>query len=214
MTHKPTENGEAYLAFVQAHNLFAPDDLEKLKQAEQLFRARAAIARSEFCPGRGPAFASGELDLSYLRSIGRAPEEGARAGGSGARICNPICRKGISRWLIVLLRRSRLRARAGEFTIAQSGLPNDAGVPISLWGNPAAPGQMDRIDRQPRESGRREPERCLGPAKSRINYQRLAKFRAAEEFSIADRLDSQLLSLRRCRSAVGFEGKGPECGAE
>src|SRR5438874_6098829 len=36
---KPTENGEAYLAFLQAHTLFfqSMEDLEKLKQAEQLY---------------------------------------------------------------------------------------------------------------------------------------------------------------------------------
>src|SRR5438045_7771231 len=34
----PTENGEAYLAFVQAHNLsHAIESLEKLKQSEQLY---------------------------------------------------------------------------------------------------------------------------------------------------------------------------------
>src|SRR4030095_8548140 len=38
MTRKPTENGEAYLAFVQAHNLqSAIEDFEKLKQSEQLY---------------------------------------------------------------------------------------------------------------------------------------------------------------------------------
>src|SRR5438094_3944398 len=38
MQRKPTENGEAYLAFVQAHNLScAVEDLGKLKQSEQLY---------------------------------------------------------------------------------------------------------------------------------------------------------------------------------
>jgi TolB-like protein/Tfp pilus assembly protein PilF/Fe-S-cluster formation regulator IscX/YfhJ len=38
MTRKPTENGEAYLAFVQAHNLScAFEDFDKLKQGEQLY---------------------------------------------------------------------------------------------------------------------------------------------------------------------------------
>src|SRR5437762_4112354 len=38
MERKPTENGEAYLAFVQAHDLQdAMEDLEKLKQSEQLY---------------------------------------------------------------------------------------------------------------------------------------------------------------------------------
>ena len=41
MTRKPTENGEAYLAFVQAHDLScAFEDFDKLKQSEQLY-ARA-----------------------------------------------------------------------------------------------------------------------------------------------------------------------------
>src|SRR6201982_614461 len=39
MEHKPTENGEAYLAFVQAHNLSCSvADLEKLQQSEQLYQ--------------------------------------------------------------------------------------------------------------------------------------------------------------------------------
>src|SRR5438034_736653 len=39
VTRKPTENGEAYLAFVQAHNLScAMEDLTKLKQSEQLYQ--------------------------------------------------------------------------------------------------------------------------------------------------------------------------------
>src|SRR5215470_2689808 len=38
MTRKPTENGEAYLAFVQARDLScAMEDFDKLKQGEQLF---------------------------------------------------------------------------------------------------------------------------------------------------------------------------------
>ncbi|MBX6325568.1 MAG: hypothetical protein IRY93_05985, partial [Chthoniobacterales bacterium] len=38
MAQRPTENGEAYLAFVQAHNLSnAVVDFDKLKQAEQLY---------------------------------------------------------------------------------------------------------------------------------------------------------------------------------
>src|ERR1700758_1250039 len=34
---KPTQNNEAYLAFIQARNLFSAEDFEKLKQAEQLY---------------------------------------------------------------------------------------------------------------------------------------------------------------------------------
>ncbi|KAF5408014.1 MAG: hypothetical protein Udaeo2_18530 [Candidatus Udaeobacter sp.] len=45
---KPTENGEAYLAFVQAHNLQnAVEDFGKLKQSEQLY-ARAVELDPKF----------------------------------------------------------------------------------------------------------------------------------------------------------------------
>src|SRR5437773_605523 len=38
MTRKPTENGEAYLAFLQAHNLnMHLEEIDKVKQAEQLY---------------------------------------------------------------------------------------------------------------------------------------------------------------------------------
>src|SRR6266404_1550166 len=48
MERKPTENGEAYLAFVQAHDLScAFEDLEKLKQSEQLY-ARAVELDQNF----------------------------------------------------------------------------------------------------------------------------------------------------------------------
>src|SRR5438552_5540555 len=48
MERRPTENGEAYLAFVQAHNLQnAVEDLGKLKQSEQLY-ARAVELDPKF----------------------------------------------------------------------------------------------------------------------------------------------------------------------
>src|SRR5439155_27301938 len=55
LTRKPTENGEAYLAFVQAHNLQnAFEDMEKLILAEQLYERhiqldpKFALAFSKF----------------------------------------------------------------------------------------------------------------------------------------------------------------------
>src|SRR5437773_5641885 len=44
MERKPTENGEAYLAFVQAQNLgCAVEDFDKLKQSEQLYERAAQL---------------------------------------------------------------------------------------------------------------------------------------------------------------------------
>ncbi len=61
ITHKPTENGEAYLAFVQAHNLqSALDNQAKLKQAVQLYRRAIEL---------DPQFVLAYANLSMLHSL-------------------------------------------------------------------------------------------------------------------------------------------------
>ena len=59
MARKPTENGEAYLAFVQAHNLSgAYEDPEKRKQSEQLYQRAVDL---------DPKFALALAGLSMVR---------------------------------------------------------------------------------------------------------------------------------------------------
>src|SRR5438094_3246052 len=71
MERKPTENGEAYLAFVQAHNLScAVEDFDKLKQSEQLY-ARAI----ELDPNFALAIARySQLESWILHWFDRTPE--------------------------------------------------------------------------------------------------------------------------------------------
>ena len=60
MTRKPTENGEAYLAFVEAHNLqTALEDRGKLKQAAQLYERAIQL---------DPKFVLAIANLSILHS--------------------------------------------------------------------------------------------------------------------------------------------------
>src|SRR5256885_7090534 len=60
MERKPTENGEAYLAFVQAQNLAcAVEDFENLKQSEQLYERAIQL---------DPNFALAVARLSLLKS--------------------------------------------------------------------------------------------------------------------------------------------------
>src|SRR5437879_4049993 len=60
MSRKPTENGEAYLAFVEAHNLYLHlEDLDKLQQAEQLYERALQM---------DPNFALASADFSRLES--------------------------------------------------------------------------------------------------------------------------------------------------
>ncbi len=59
---KPTENGEAYLAFVEAHNWHVNlEDAAKLKQASQLYERAIQL---------DPKFALAVADLSHLAELG------------------------------------------------------------------------------------------------------------------------------------------------
>ena len=86
MSQKPTENGEAYLAFVQAHDLqMRPDYLDEtnLQKAEQLYQRAVQL---------DPKFALAFAALSRLQSwiyhssdpTASAPGKSAGGGGRGA----------------------------------------------------------------------------------------------------------------------------------
>lgn len=126
MARRPTENGEAYLAFVEAHNLQASlEDRVKLKQAAQLYEraiqldpkfvlaiANLSILHSWVYHNMEPVDSERDLAKKYAdRALELAPNlpEAHRARGFslyyGARDYEGALR---------------------EFGIAQRGLPNDA----------------------------------------------------------------------------------------
>ncbi|HXA10098.1 MAG TPA: tetratricopeptide repeat protein [Chthoniobacterales bacterium] len=128
MTRKPTENGEAYLAFVEAHNLQTSlEDRGKLNQAAQLYEraiqldpkfvlaiANLSIVHSWVYHNFEPTDAERDLAKKYAdRALELAPDspEAHLAGGFslyyGTRDYEGALR---------------------ELRLAQVGLPNDAGV--------------------------------------------------------------------------------------
>src|SRR6202048_839299 len=83
MERKPTENGEAYLAFLQAHTLFSQsiEDLEKLKQAEQLYERAIQLD-----PKFALAFARySQLESWLVHSFERTTERRQKARALGQR---------------------------------------------------------------------------------------------------------------------------------
>ncbi len=90
---KPTENGEAYLAFVQAHNLqSAFEDFEKLKQSEQLYE-RAIKPRPKFCAGLRALLAVGKLDSAHISTAHQSAAKRLALWPSALCNCSLICRK-------------------------------------------------------------------------------------------------------------------------
>jgi TolB-like protein/Flp pilus assembly protein TadD len=132
MTRKPTENGEAYLAFVQAHDLSCSyEDPAKLKQSEQLYQ-RAV----ELDPNFALAIARySQLESWMARDIDRAPErrEKARTLAERALELQPdLPEAHLARGYSYYWGDNNYGAALKEFEIAQRGLPNESEVYLAI----------------------------------------------------------------------------------
>ncbi|HEV2046004.1 MAG TPA: tetratricopeptide repeat protein [Chthoniobacterales bacterium] len=181
MERKPTENGEAYLAFVQAHNLQnAVEDIGKLKQSEQLY-ARAI----ELDPKFALAIARySQLESWIVHTFERTIErrEKARALAQQALQLQPDLPEahlamGFSRYY----GDNDFGAALKEFEIAQHDLPNEAEGYLAL-------GSIQRrLGKWPESNASLEKAASLDPKDSwvlqnlALSYQTLRDFDAANK---------------------------------
>jgi TolB-like protein/Tfp pilus assembly protein PilF len=132
MTRKPTENGEAYLAFVQAHDLScAYEDVDKLKQSAQLYQR--AI---ELDPNFALAIARySQLESWIARDIDRTSERRKKARTLAERALElqpDLPEAHLARGYSYYWGDNNYDAALKEFEIAQQGLPNDAEVYLAI----------------------------------------------------------------------------------
>ena len=125
MERPPTENGEAYLAFVQAHNLqSAFEDFDKLKHSEQLYE-RAIQLDSKFALALARY---SQLESWIARSYDRTRErrEKARSLADRALQLQPDLPEGhLALGFSYYYGDNNYEAALGEFQAAQRGLPNE-----------------------------------------------------------------------------------------
>lgn len=126
MLHKPTENGEAYLAFVEAHNLQnSVEDLGKLRQAQQLYERAIKL---------DPNFVFALANLSILHSWvyhiydpGETERDLARQYAERALALAPDSPEAhLARGYWLYYGPADFDGALAEFALAQRGLPNDA----------------------------------------------------------------------------------------
>jgi len=132
VTRKPTENGEAYLAFVQANNLAgAFQDFERLKQSEQLYE-RAV----ELDPNFALAIARySRLESWIVHDRENTPfrREKARSLAERALQLQPdLPEAHLALGFSYYYGDQNYDAALREFEIARRGLPNDAGVYMAI----------------------------------------------------------------------------------
>jgi TolB-like protein/Tfp pilus assembly protein PilF len=129
---KPTESSDAYLAFVQAHDLStAVEDLEKLKQSERLYQRAIDLD-----PNFALAIARySQLESWVLHTFDRTSErrEKARTLAERALQLQPdLPEAHLARGFSHYYGDSNYDAALKEFEIAKSGLPNESEVYLAL----------------------------------------------------------------------------------
>jgi len=181
MTRKPTENGEAYLAFVQAHNFHRDlEDFTKLKQAEQLYERALQL---------DPNFALAAASYSRLQSwIYHTFEptadrrEKSRALADRALQLQPDLAEGhlALGFSIYYVDRDFDRALA-EFALAQKGLPNDAEVYLAIGAIQRRQGKWDESNANLEKAADLSPNETWPLQNLVLNYQMLRKFDLANK---------------------------------
>ena len=129
---RPTENGEAYLAFVQANNLgCALEDFDKLKQSEQLYERAIQLD-----PNFALALARSSLVQSWLVHTydpTRERREKARTLAERALQLQPdLAEAHLAVGFSYYYGDNNYDAALREFEVAQGGLPNESDVYLAI----------------------------------------------------------------------------------
>ena len=209
MTRKPTENGEAYLAFVQAHNLHVDlEDLSKLKQSEQLYERALQM---------DPSFALASADFSRLESwifhtFDPTPPRREKARALAERALklqpdDPECHLALGFSLYYGDRDYENALK--EFAIAQRGLPNEAEVYLAIGAIQRRQGKWAESNANLEKAVTLSPNETWALQNLALNYQTLRDFDAAGK--IIDRalkLSPKSLGLLSVKAELEIAGKG------
>jgi TolB-like protein/Flp pilus assembly protein TadD len=209
MTRRPTENGEAYLAFVQAHNLQREvEDFSKLKQAEQLYERALQL---------DPNFALAAASYSRLESwIYHSYEPTGESGNKSRALANralqlqPDLPEGhlALGFSIYYVERDFNRALS-ELALAQKGLPNEAEVYLAIGAIRRRQGKWDESNANLEKAVSLSPNETWPMQNLVLNYQMLRRFDDANKLiDRALKLAPDLFSLWEIKAQLEISEKG------
>jgi TolB-like protein/Tfp pilus assembly protein PilF len=178
---KPTENGEAYLAFVQAHNLQnAVEDIGKLKQSEQLY-ARAIELDPKFALAVA-RYSQLESWIFHTYDPTREPRQKARALAERALQLQPdLPEAHLAMGFSYYYGDNNFDAAQKEFEIARRGLPNEAEGYLALGAIQRRLGKWSESTASLEKAASLNPKDSWVLQNLAINYQVLRDFDAANK---------------------------------
>ena len=209
MEHKPTENGEAYLAFVQAHNLScAVEDLEKLKQSEQLYQR--AI---ELDPNFALAIARySQLQSWIVHTFERTPQRREKAQTLAERALQlqpDLPEAHLARGFSYYYGDNNYDAALKEFEIARRGLPNESEVYLAIGAIQRRQGKWAESTANLEKSASLNPKDIWPLQQLAFNYQMLRNYDEANKtIDRAIALDPTALAPLevKCKLAIAEKG--------
>ena len=209
MTRKPTENGEAYLAFVQGHNLScAFEDFEKLKQGEQLFER--AI---ELDPNFALAVARySQLESWILHNNERTVErrQKARTLANRALQLQPeLPEAHLALGFSYYYGDNNFAAALKEFEIAQRGLPNESEVYLAIGAIQRRQGKWSESRASLEKAVSLNPKDMWSLQNLSFNYAMLRNYDAAiKTIDRALAVDPTALEPLEVKSKLAIAGSG------
>ncbi len=209
MTRKPTENGEAYLAFVEAHNLScAMEDLTKLKQSEQLYQR--AI---ELDPNFALALARySQLESWMVRTHDASSDhrEKARTLAERALQLQPdLPEAHLALGFSYYYGDNNYEVALKEFEIAQRALPNESEVYLAIGAIQRRQGKWAESTANLEKAVSLNPKDSWPLQNLAFNYQMLRNFNAANKtIDRALQIDPQGISLWGIKAKLAIGEKG------
>src|SRR5438132_7109036 len=209
MERKPTENGEAYLAFVQAHDLqCAVEDTGKLKQSEQLY-ARAI----ELDPKFALALARYSQLASWLFHTvepTRERRQKARTLAEQALQLQPdLAEAHLAMGLSYYYGDNNYDAAQKEFEIARRGLPNESEVYLALAAIQRRQGKWAESTANFEKAASLNPKESWPLQNLAFNYEMLRNFDAANKTIVRGlEVDPGGLGLWEMKSKLAIAEKG------
>src|SRR6266516_4371008 len=181
MERKPTENGEAYLAFVQAHDLqCAVEDFGKLKQSEQLY-ARAVELDPKFALALA-RYSQLESWIFHIYEPTRERRQKARALAEQALQLQPdLPEAHLAMGFSYYYGDNNYDAAQKEFEIARRGLPNESEVYLALGAIQRRQGKWAESTANLEKAASLNPKDSWPLQNLADNYQVLRNFDAANK---------------------------------
>src|SRR6266567_1792407 len=206
---KPTENGEAYLAFVQAQNLgCALEDFDKLKQSEQLYDRAVQLD-----PNFAVALARSSLLQSWIvHNFDRTSErrEKARALAERALRFEPdLPEAHLAVGYSYYYGDNNYDAALREFEIAQRGLPNESEVYLAIGAIQRRQGKWAESTTNLEKAASLNPKDIWPLQNLTFNYAMLRNYDAADKtIDRALAIDPNALEPLEVKSKLAIAEKG------